>query len=479
MLKFQIPLLAEKVITKLQKHNHKAYIVGGAIRDILLSKPTYDWDFTTDAKPEQIQKIFPESFYDNKFGTVGITSEELLKQFKLKKDTLKKDNLNPQDILEITTFRSEKGYTDRRRPDKVSWGKDLKEDLKRRDFTINSLALSLIPSSKPINKDEKPLKQKNKWQLIDPFNGQKDLKDKKVKAVGDPNKRFSEDALRMIRAIRIAAELGFTIEEKTLKAIAKNSQLLIHISFERIRDELLKILKSNHPKDGILLLDNSNLLKIILPELLKTKNITQAGHHTKDVWNHSLDSLESCPSPDPIIRLATLLHDVGKPIAYRKKKEKITFYGHEVVGERIVKKIADRLKLSKKQKELFVILVRQHMFAYDSKMTDAAIRRFIQRIGKENINNMMMLRIGDRKGGGSKATSWRLRELQERIGKLMYTPLQIKDMKVNGNDIIKILKIKPGPKVGQTLEKLFKEVLEDSKKNNREYLLKRIKEISS
>ena len=453
-MKYKIPLLVKKTLQALEKKGFKAYVVGGAIRDLLMNKSTYDWDFTTDAKPEEIQKLFPESFYDNKFGTVGITVEDLAVQFKLKAKDLKE--VSKKRPFEITTFRSEENYKDKRHPDKVKWGKSLKDDLQRRDFTVNAMALRQVQG-------------KLNWKIIDYYEGQKDIKDKLIRCVGDPNKRFSEDALRMMRAIRIAAELGFMIEEKTLKGISKNSTLINQISRERVRDELFKILKSNFPSDGIKLLLSSGLLEHILPELTKTQNIEQAGHHTKDVWNHSIDSLAGCPSTNHIIRLATLLHDIGKPIAYRKTNGKITFYGHEVVGGRIVKKIADRLRLSKKDKEKLWLLVRYHMFAYEPKMTDKAIRRFIKRVGKENINDMMMLRIGDRKGGGSKATSWRLRELQERVGRLMYTPLQIRDMKINGNDIMKILGVKSGPKVGKILKKLFEEVMEDSGKNKREY----------
>lgn len=463
---FKIPLLVVKILEVLKKTGFQAYIVGGAVRDLLMDIPTYDWDFTTNAKPEQIQKIFPESFYDNKFGTVGITAEELVKQFKLKDYDYKKENINPADVFEITTFRSEAGYTDKRHPDKVVWGKTLEDDLQRRDFTINSLALKVSHFS---------LLLIPKTQLIDPYNGQEDIKNRLIRAVGNPDKRFSEDALRMMRAIRIAAQLGFIIEAKTLKAITKNSRLINKISKERIKDELFKILKSDYPADGIKFLFASGLLQYIMPELVKTRGIQQAGHHTKDVWHHSLDSLAECPSPDVIVRLATLLHDVGKPIAYREIDGQITFYGHEVIGGKMAKNIADRLRFSKKDKEMFWNLVRHHMFAYDSQMTDKAIRRFIRRVGKENINKMMMLRIGDRKGGGSKATSWRLRELQQRVGRLMYTPLQINDLKVNGNDIMKVLDIKSGPKVGKILKKLFDEVMEDASKNKRDYLLKRIK----
>ncbi len=494
-MKFNLPLPVIKVLKDLQKAGFQAFVVGGAIRDLLMGKTTYDWDFTTNAKPEEVRKIFPDSFYDNKFGTVGIAIEDLIKKYKLKEKDLKGINLKRP--FEITTFRTEGRYLDGRRPETVKWGKTIEEDLTRRDFTINAMALKVTSSQQPAASDQQPAARKKLetgnlpcrsclsadrqagWQLatkiIDLFNGQKDLKNKLVRAVGDPNKRFSEDALRMMRAIRIAAELGFKIEKKTLAAINNNSKMLEKISFERIRDEFLKVLRSDYPADGIKLLFTTRLLEIILPEIVRTRGIEQAGHHTKDVWNHSLDSLASCPSPDPIVRLATLLHDVGKPIAFRQKGKKITFYGHEVVGGRIVKKIAKRLKLAKKDKEKLFTLVRYHMFAYDPKMTDSAIRRFIRRVGLENINEMMMLRIGDRLGGGSRATSWRLRELQERIGKVLYTPMKISDLKVNGNDVMKTLGIKSGPKVGQILNKLFEEVLEDDKKNDKKYLLERIK----
>ena len=458
-MKLTLPILVIKTIEVLEKAGFETYVVGGPIRDMLTDKPVTNWDFTSKAAPDQIQKIFPESFYDNRFGTVGITAEELVNQFKLKDYPLEKVHLTKESVFEITTFRTEGKYSDKRRPDKVSWGKTLKEDLKRRDFTINAMALT------------------TDTKIIDPFKGREDLKKKIVKAVGNPNKRFDEDALRMMRAIRIAAQLGFTIEEATLKAINRQAKNLQYVSQERIRDELLKILISDYPADGIKLLYTSNLLTNILPELIPMRQVKQAGHHTKDVWNHSLDALAACPSPKPIVRLATLLHDVGKPIAYRQIKGKITFYGHEVVGARIVNKIAKRLHLSKKDGQLLWTLVRYHMFAYDSKMTDAAIRRFITRVGLININEMMMLRIGDRVGGGSRATSWRLREFQERIGQVLYTPMQITDLKVNGRDIMKTLKIKSGPKVGKVLKKLFEEVLENSQKNEKKYLLGRIKKI--
>jgi putative nucleotidyltransferase with HDIG domain len=320
---------------------------------------------------------------------------------------------------------------------------------------------------------------KDKCDLLDPFEGEKDLENKLIRAVGDHNKRFNEDALRMMRAIRLAAQMGFNIEKKTLKAIKNHSDLIVHISWERISTELLKILGSDYPADGILALQNSGLLEYIIPELLETRDVKQVGRHKLDVWNHSLESLRHCPSTDPIVRLVALLHDIGKPKAYREGGPRgVTFYGHEVVGARISAGIAKRMRLSKNQTKRLVNLVRWHMFSYDSKMTDAAIRRFIRRVGVENINDMMLLRVGDRKGGGSKATSWRLRELQERIGEQLYEPLGIKDLKINGTDLMKKLGLKPGPKIGQILNTLFEEVMEDTSKNTKDYLLKRAKALN-
>lgn len=467
-MNFVLPTLVIKALEAMSQSGFEAFVVGGAIRDLLMGKKVYDWDFTTKAIPQEIQKIFPKSFYDNRFGTVGITAEELAKQFSFKIPDLLKENIKPEDVLEITTYRSEGSYSDNRRPDQVSWGKKLEDDLKRRDFTINAMALEVRSSKLKVQS----------CRIIDLFNGKEDLKNKIIRAVGDPKSRFSEDGLRMMRAIRIAAEIGFTIEEKTLKAIFNKAFLLQKISRERIRDEFLKILKSDYPADGIRFLVISGLIKYIIPEFLETRGIKQGGHHKLNVFNHSLESLKNCPSCDPIVRLATLIHDLGKPAVGREKDGKITFYNHEVVGGRLAKKISQRLRLSSKESEKLWLLVRYHMFSYDPKMTDKAIRRFILRVGKENINDMMMLRIGDRLGGGSKATSWRLREFQERIGKLFYTPMQIKDLKINGNEVMDILKIKAGPKIGEILKKLFEEVLEDSSKNKRRYLIKRIKELA-
>ena len=313
---FQLPAEVIDILRKLKKAGFDGYLVGGAVRDLLTGRPVDDWDFTTDAIPEEIQKVFPGSFYDNKFGTVGIPRK--------KQETRSKEQ-DEFEVFEITTFRTEHGYSDKRRPDKVEWGKSLEEDLSRRDFTINAMALG-------------------ESEVIDPFGGQKDLENKIIKAVGDPNQRFGEDALRMMRAIRLGAELGFGIEEKTLEAIKSNKDLIKDISWERIRDEFLKIIGSPFPADGVKLLSNTELLEIILPELVKGAGIPQGGHHINDVFTHCIESLRFCPSQDLWVRLATLLHDVGKPWTMVTRDGKPTFYNHEVVGARMVKVIADRLR---------------------------------------------------------------------------------------------------------------------------------------
>lgn len=474
MLTLTLPNVVIRVLSTLQGSGFQAYIVGGAVRDLLQNKKVYDWDFTTNAVPDQIMRLFKESFYDNEFGTVRVAGKHLAIQFRL--PASKWDDM----LFDITTYRTESGYSDRRRPDKVNWGEDIHEDLSRRDFTINAMAL------KASSKDRLEMAQKAsqtqdkvelKLEIIDPFGGRVGIAKKMIKTVGNPDMRFNEDALRMMRAIRIGAQLAFTIEEQTLESIRKNAALIRHISWERIRDEFLKLMGSEYPADGILLMHSSGLLEYIIPELLEMRGIPQAGHHVYDVWTHSIESLRHCPSTDPLVRLSTLLHDVGKPRAFRKKDGKITFYNHEVIGANIASEIADRLRFSKKDREKLYTLVRWHMFVYDPKMTDASIRRFIRRVGVDNINDMILMRIGDRIGGGSKATSWRLRELQERIGQQLYEPMSIRDLKVNGNDVMKVLGIKPGPKVGEILNRLFEEIMEEPKNNEREYLLKRIKEL--
>jgi len=477
-----IPEEILEIYKKFISADFEAYLVGGCIRNLLLKKNVKDWDFTTNATPEQILKLFPDGFYDNKFGTVGIpvilgseATPESLRALHDMGDS-GQARMTQKIIAEVTTFRTEHGYSDRRRPDIVKWGKRIEEDLARRDFTVNAIAVTIAV------KLERP-PQGWTYKTIDPFNGQEDLKNKIVRAVGDAKQRFKEDALRLIRAIRIATEHEFTIEKKTWNEIVKDSKLIKEVSGERIRVELLGILASNHPYDGIMLLKNSSLLQYILPELLEGVGVSQVRpgrHHTSDVYTHNLLSLKLCPSADPIVRSATLLHDVGKPrVAGKDENGLVTFYNHEIVGARMAREICDRLHFSKKDRDKIVNLIRWHMFTVDEKITDAAVRRFIRRIGAENVKDMMDLRIGDRLGGGTQtAESWRLKLFKKRIeDQLKPAPFSINDLVIDGHDVMRELNIKPGPKVGKLLQKVFEEVDEDLSKNNREYLLKRVKEV--
>lgn len=441
-MKFPLPPDVKNILDKFTTVGYDIYVAGGAVRDLILGKPVDDWDFTTNAVPEDILKVFPDGFYDNKFGTVGIANPEG----------------NP---YEITTYRTESGYSDARRPDKVAWGKSLEEDLKRRDFTINAMALGAT------------------GEIIDPHDGAGDLKKKLIRAVGDPHERFSEDALRLMRAVRIASELGFKIEEKTFEAIKANASLINRIAKERVKDELFKLLSSPHPYEGIVHLRESGLMAEILPELDKAFGVEQKSpqrHHIYDVGTHSLMALKFCDSQDPVVRFACMIHDIGKPQTYKKLPTGvITFYNHEVVGAAIARRIAERLKFSNKEKDKLLKLVRWHQFSVTEFQTDTAVRRFIRNVGLEHIEDMLILRKADRLGSGAKETSWRLDDFKKRLVEVQKQPFSIKDLKINGRDVMKELNIKPGPKVGEILEKLFEEVEEKSLSNERETLLNKLK----
>ncbi|MGE5041893.1 MAG: CCA tRNA nucleotidyltransferase [Candidatus Levyibacteriota bacterium] len=443
------------IYERLESAGFEVYLVGGCVRNLLLDKEPKDWDLTTNATPENLQAVFPDSFYDNSFGTVGVPLPQVT------------ENEHPG-VVEITTFRTESSYKDHRRPEKVSWGKTIDEDLSRRDFTINAIALKLT------NKHAE-------FELIDPFNGQEDLKIKTIKAVGKADERFKEDSLRLMRAVRFATQLSFSIEKKTMEAIVKNAGLIKHVSGERIRDELLKILASENAYEGVMLLDVTGLLDLILPELALGKGVSQerpGRHHTYDVFTHNVLALKYCGSNNPITRFATLLHDVGKPkVRSEDENGLVIFYNHEVAGARITREICDRLHFSKKEREKIITLIRWHMFTIDEHITDSAVRRFIRRVGLENVRDMIDLRIGDRLGSGTQtAESWRLKKFKERIELQLNPPFSINDLKVDGNDIMRELKIKPGPAIGKILQALFEECDEDLSKNNREYLIFRIHE---
>lgn len=499
---------AKFILKILQQAGFEAYLVGGAVRDIILAqqqnlnplRTVKDYDFATNAQPEEVQKLFPESYYENEFGMVAITHRELLTQMGISVDEVelpinnKKQKTNhiidlttaskiheslptPNDEpklddqswladFEITTYRSGEVYTDFRRPDpnQLSWGKDINEDLTRRDFTINAMALQ---------------SHDDDYHLVDPFSGLSDLNDGLIRSVGKAETRFQEDALRMLRAIRFSVQLNMKIDDSTFKAISQYSQLITKISWERIGDEFLKIIASQYPAEGIKLLAEVSLLSHILPELKAGKRVQQGGHHTTDVWTHSLDSLKECPSPDPIVRLATLLHDVAKPQTYEVREGKITFYNHEIVGSRTANQIGKRLRLSKKERQRLFTLVRYHMFYYQPHHSDAAIRRFMRKVGLENVDDILDLREADRLGSGARKTSWRLEEMKQRIIEQLNQPMEVTDLAINGHDLMKNFDLKPGPWLGKVLDKLLEKVLDNPELNQKGELLELSKKLIS
>lgn len=447
-----IPKEVQSIIKKLTQRGFEAYAVGGCVRDLLRNTKPKDWDITTNAKPEEIKKIFPKSFYENKFGTVTVLTKSQDK-------TLAE--------VEITTYRIDEKYSDKRHPDKIRFAKTLKEDLARRDFTVNALALSEVEGMA---------------KIIDHFEGKKDLKKKIIRAVGNPEERFNEDALRMLRAIRFANILEYIIEPKTLKAIQKNAIWIQAISKERIRDEFIKIIESNQPNNGIELLKKTNILKYILPELEKGAGVSQNKHHIYDIYEHSIRSLQAAADKkfNLTVRVAALFHDIGKPETKEGEGPDSTFYNHDYIGAKFTARILQRLKFPKKITEKVVILVKNHMFVSDpERLTEAGARRIIRRVGIENVPDLINLRIADRLGmGRPKARPYRLRSVEYLIEKVSKDPISVKMLKMNGNQIMKLLKIEPGPKIGAIMDVLLAEVIEDPQKNKLDCLKKRTKELN-
>jgi poly(A) polymerase/tRNA nucleotidyltransferase (CCA-adding enzyme) len=449
----EIPKEVLEAVEKLKENGFEAYIVGGCVRDFLRGVEPEDWDVTTNAKPEEIMKIFPKSFYENRFLTVTVLTGS--QNPKLKE-------------IEITTFRKEAKYTDKRHPDFVGFAKTLEEDLARRDFTINAMALKI---------------ENGKLQIVDLFNGKEDLKNKIIRAVGDPRERFSEDALRMMRAVRFSVTLGegWKIEEKTKEAIKENAFWISAISKERIRDEFLKIIMSERAAEGIERMRQLGLLKYIIPELEEGYKVTQNKHHIYDCYEHYLRSLDFAAKKgfNMYVRLAALLHDIGKPRTKKGEGPDATFYGHEIVGAKMTAQILNRLRFPKKDIEKIVKLVRYHLFYYNpGEVGESSVRRLLRKVGKENIEELLQVRMADRIGSGvPKAEPYKLRHLRYMIEKVSRDPISVKMLKVNGNDVMEILKIKPGPKVGQILQILLEKVIEDPKKNEENFLKEEIKKL--
>lgn len=446
---YEIPQEVREVLTKLAEAGHEAYIVGGSVRHLIMGDRPNDWDVTTNAKPEEVQRIFHDSFYENNFGTVGVKTNS-------QDETLK--------VIEVTTYRIESKYTDKRHPDEIKYADRLEDDLKRRDFTINAMAMNI------------------NGEIVDLFEGQADIKNKIIRAVGNAYERFNEDALRMMRAVRLATNLDFEIDSDTLKAIIKNHNLMAAISKERVRDEFIKTINSSGADRGIELLHQTELMKYVLPELLEGIDIGQNKHHIYTVWEHNLRALKyTCDKNYSLeVRLASLLHDVGKPRSKRGDGPDSTFYGHEMIGAKMTAQAMDRLKFPQKQAEKIIKLVRYHLFYYNvGEVTESSVRRLVANIGKENVEDLIKVREADRIGSGvPKAKPYKLRHLQFMIDKVARDPISPKMLKITGNDIMPLLGLMPGPQIGMIIHALMNEVLDDPSKNTKDYLESRAQELN-
>ena len=454
----QIPFELKKMNSLMTAAGFEAFLVGGAVRDILLGKKAHDWDLTTNARPEDVMKIF------HKVIPTGIKHGTVTVHF------MKKE-------IEITTYRADQGYSDGRHPDKVVFADSIENDLSRRDFTMNAIAASLEDG-----------------HIVDPYNGREDIKNGIIRTVGNPHERFMEDGLRPVRALRFASQLNFKIEEKTYREIfdGEIQKKITSISMERFRDEFLKIMKSEKPSVGLKLLEDTGLLKLFIPELAEGRGVTQAdarGFHQFDVLNHNIYSCDGAPQDNYIVRVAALLHDVGKVKARTVKLEDdpenpggkielIHFWKHELYSAEIAKTVLTRLKFSNAEIERICHLIKEHMFFYTSDWKDSSVRRFIVRVGKDYFDDLFALRLADNygknceKAGLDNPVVKNILELKERIEKVEkeQSALSLKDLKVNGKDLM-ATGIEGGKKLGWILNELFETVLDDPEMNEKQKLL--------
>lgn len=441
-LQLRVPPDVAKVVDKLIDAGHDAYVVGGSVRDALRGVDPHDWDVTTDATPEAIQKVFKRSLYNNRFGTVVVRSGE--------------------HEVEVTTYRTEAEYSDHRRPDTVAFTASLEEDLARRDFTMNAMAWRPARGGAP-------------GELVDPFGGRRDLDARVLRAVGDPDERFREDALRMLRAVRFATLLELRIEPATADAIRRNAALTASLSGERIQQEIVKMLGAEHPSGAFRLLSDLGVLAVICPELEECKDTPQEKLAAENVFDHALATLDATPSGDLALRLAGLFHDIGKPETFADGH----FHQHEFVGESKTRAILRRWKFDKETVNEVTHLIRHHMFWYQTEWSGSAVRRFIRKVGLENIPALFALRRADNIGSGARSprmyaleSLWR--RVQEEIDSA--NAFSLRDLKIDGNDLIAGLGMKPGPEIGRVLNALFERVLDDPALNDREKLLELARE---
>ena len=422
----------------LRTNGHATYVVGGCLRDVVLGRAPHDWDLTTDARPERLQELFPGALYENRFGTVTVRAAD-------------------DEPVEITTFRSDQAYEDFRRPVAVEFGERIEDDLARRDFTVNAMAWGGAPEREPA--------------FVDPFGGRADAEGRTLRAVGDPAKRFGEDALRMLRAVRLAATLDFSIEEGTLAAISEQAGLATHLSGERIAAEVDKLLAAERPSVGLRLLAQTGLLAAVAPELAAQVGITQNKVAGEDLWDHTIRSVDAAAAAGfgATVRMAALLHDIGKPATAADGH----FYGHEREGADLARALLERLRYPKPVVERVGTLVRQHMFAYEATWTDAALRRFIAKVGRETLDDLFALRAADNVGSGVAPDGSGLGELRRRVAEQLAADVALErgDLAVNGDDLMAELGLQRGPAIGRILDQLLERVVAEPSLNDRPTLL--------
>lgn len=447
-----VPPYIVQVCRRLRDAGFQAWLVGGAVRDLLRGLPAKDFDVATSAQPAQVTEVFsrrrtiPTGI---EHGTVTVLADR---------------PGGEREPVEVTTFRGEGAYSDGRRPDSVSFVSSLREDLERRDFTMNAIAYDPLGD-----------------QIEDPFAGRVDLEAGLIRAVGDPLARFREDGLRALRAVRFAAQHGFHLDRPTEAAIPLTLDVFRKVSAERVRDELCKILSAKVPSVGLELMRTSGLLGCVIPELLEGVGQRQNRFHAHDVWHHTLAAVDatrpvSSDGPEWLVRMAALLHDVAKPRTAQPKEgapEENTFYRHELVGAEMADAIARRLKLSTREREHVAGLVKNHMFWYTPDWTAGTVRRFISRVGQESLPDLFALREGDvRARGRDEDPAVEVAELKQRIEVELKNEaaLKVGDLALGGADVMRLLGCHPGPIVGEVLRRLLERVLDDANLNTYERL---------
>ena len=435
----RVPGIVKNFAAFFVRAGYQCYLVGGAVRDMFCGRQVQDFDIATDALPQEVAKIFRRVIPTGiKHGTVTVL-------FKATR-------------FEVTTFRIDAEYTDGRRPESVTFSPSIEEDLGRRDFTINAMAYDLREN-----------------RLLDPHGGRRDLKAGVIRAIGDPLKRFQEDGLRPIRACRFAAQLGFAIDERTFASIPQSLDTVKQVSAERIREELIRILGAPTPSIGLDLLNGCRILRLIIPELVACEKVSQGQLHRYDLYHHLLYACDAAPRENLAVRLAALLHDLGKPQTMDRSPEgALHFHGHEDLSARLTERILRRLRFPNQVVKRVSHLVGQHMFHYEDSWSDAAVRRFVARVGEENIPDLLSLRRADQLAMvGERFVSTSLIALENRIEEVLAKDrtLSLKDLAVNGDDLKQELGIPGGPKIGIILQWLLDSVLDDPGQNERERLL--------